>query len=149
MSPSTPAKLKTILNGVKDGTFISPETKAFEDRFNFTGGNLTTVFSDMKDLFDAMKVRNDGTLDEDNDSNTWTTTVVVYDYSELPSGKECANPGQGVNPLIVGFATVTITNVLVTPEKTIEGRVQCYQTVPGRGSGGNYGNRGSIPGLVE
>ena len=51
--------------------------------------------------------------------------------------------------LSLRFATVTITEVLVTPEKTINAQVVCENIEPGRGGGGQYGTKGAIPGLVE
>ena len=140
-SPPSAARLSDILEGLKDGIYESPETTAGETIFDFTGGTLASVFDDMKALFDAMKVLNDGILDSDEDSTTWTTAVVVYDWSD------CSNPNKPVP--IVGFATVTITQVLETPEKTINAQVICENIEAGRGGGGEFGTMGSIPGLVE
>lgn len=134
--------LRKLLKALKDGKYQSPETIAGETKFEFTGGTLASVFDDMKALFDAMKVLNDGKLDNDEDSSTWTTTAAVYDSDD------CSNPNQTI--LIVDFVTVTITKILETPEKIIEARIKCNYVDTSRGSGGNSGaNKGSIPGLVE
>lgn len=139
-SPSSAAKLKKILEGLTDGTYESPAVTA-GDVFEFTGGTLASAFPYMQALFDAMKVLNDGDIDSDNNSETWTTAVVVYDA-------ECSvNP---TGPLtIVGIATVTITEVTTSPEKTIWAEVRCNAVEPGRGGGGSFGTLGTIPGLVE
>ena len=126
--------LKKILQGSKEGTYTSPETTV-GDSFYFTGGTVASAFDEMQALFDYMKTR-----DEDGNDSTWTTTVAVYD-------SDCGNPHGGIQ--ITGFATVVIEQVLTVPEKTILGRVICENVEHGRGSGGNYGTKGSIPGLVQ
>jgi hypothetical protein len=135
-SPSSAATLRDILIGLKDRTYISPEATAGETQFDFTGGSLASVFDDMKALYDYMKTR-----DDDGDDTKWTTTVVVYDWPD------CTNPNILIT--ITGFTTVVIDSVLVTPEKTILGRVLCDNKKPGRGGGGYYGTKGTIPGLVQ
>lgn len=149
--PASANKLGNILDSL---TYLPGDTRRLESpvttagitRFEFTGGTVASAFPDMLELFNAMKVLNDGVVDADNDPNTWTTAVVVYDWPN------CSNPNPRGNPgtiPIVGFATVVITEVLVTPEKTINGRVLCNFVEPGRGGGNPLGTLGSIPGLVE
>jgi len=125
--------LPTLLNDLKDGKYASPATKT-GTVFTFTGGTLTSVFDEMKALFDTMK---------DPETGTWTTSVAVYDSAD------CSNPNPGDTLRIIGFAEITITAVLETPEKIIEGVIKCNYVAPGRGGGGEYGTKGSIPGLVE
>ncbi|MDP2268110.1 MAG: hypothetical protein Q8K46_02980, partial [Deltaproteobacteria bacterium] len=88
------------------------------------------------------------TRDSDENNNTWTTQVVVYDKDD------CSNPSANNNPYpIVGFATVTITSVIPPgpgyPAGEISGKVICEFVKPGRSGGGSYGTLGSIPGLVQ
>jgi hypothetical protein len=73
----------------------------------------------------------------------WETTVVVYDSGD------CSNPNQSM--VILGFALVKITDVLDSPDKLIQGIVNCgyVDSEDNRGGGGEYGTKGSIPGLVE
>lgn len=130
-----------IVRRILTGELKSPETIAYKTYFDFTGGDLGGNFDYFKELFDEMKGKNDGVYDSDNDSNTWTTRVVVYDWND------CSNPSGEI--LIVGFSTVTIYEVLPPPDKTIMGIVKCNNVEPGRGGGGYYGTKGSIPGLVE
>jgi len=92
------------------------------------------VFDDMQELYEAKK---------DADGK-WETNVVVYGYDD------CSNP-TGEIP-IVGFATAIITGVngpSDDPAHTIFATVICDNVSQGRGSGGNFGTKGSIPGLVE
>ena len=135
-SPSSANKLEEILKKIENGTYITPETTAGETKFSFTGGTLASVFEDMKALFDTMKVK-------DNDGNpaTWTTTVVVYESDD------CSNPTQA--PMVKGFAEVTITEVLESPDKKINAKIKCGYVNADRGGGGEYGTKGSIPNLVE
>lgn len=141
ISPPSAAQLRDILTQLENGTYQSPDTEAGETQFEFTGGTVAAAFEEMKSLFDAMKGLNDGVIDADNDPNTWTTSVVVYDWDD------CSNPNKVVT--IAGYATVTIYEVSEAPEKTIWAVAKCEDTEPGRGGGGNFGTMGSIPGLVE
>lgn len=100
--------------------------------FNFTEGNLTAAFGNMKDLFDTKK---------DPVTGQWETNVVVF------LGNDCKQ----INNLkqVVGFASVVITQVLEAPEKEIKGKIIC-KVEEGRGGGGEeYGSVGSVPGLVR
>lgn len=140
-SPSSAAKLRNILDGLTNGTYRSPEVIAGETQFVFTGGTVASAFPDMVELFDAMKGLNDDFLDADNDPNTWTTAIPVYDMDN------CSNPHGAIT--IVGFATATIYEVTTCPEKTIGAQVKCEYVAPGRSGGGNFGTLGDVPKLVE
>ncbi|MBI5606326.1 MAG: hypothetical protein HY879_23575 [Deltaproteobacteria bacterium] len=140
-SPASDSKLRAILDGLTNGTYQSPATYAGSTYFNFIGGELSTnTFEAFQNLFDAMKIKNDGTMDADNDPNSWTSTLVVYDRDD------CSNPNQSIK--IVGFTTVTIYEVTCHP-KSIKARFKCDYIDLGRGGGGNSGNIGTIPGLVK
>jgi len=68
--------------------------------------------------------------------------VAVYDSTD------CSNPNQSIK--IVGFAEITITQILEAPEKIIDGVIKCnFIEADSRGGGGNYGTKGGIPGLVD
>jgi Flp pilus assembly protein TadG len=141
--PSNAAKLADALTDLENGQTpvgVPSEPVTTGDEFVFTGGTVASAFDEMKSLFESKREN-----DADGNPNTWTTKVIIYDPSELSS--PCGNPTGRLN--IVGFATIVIEQVLETPEKTIWGRVICDEVSYGRGSGGNYGTMGSIPGLVE
>ncbi len=139
-SPTSDSKVRAVINGLTDGTFTPPETIANQTSFNFSGGTLSNqTFIDFQTLFDKMKVINDhflsdGTtlnpspVDDDEDPTTWTTTVPVY------FSADCANPHGSI--LIVGFAKVTIFNVVGPPDKIIDARIVCG-IEPGQGGGSN------------
>ena len=61
----------------------------------------------------------------------------------------CANPNTTI--LIVGYAKIAMTNVQNAPEKRIGGEILCdlFSNFSTRGGGGEYGVKGTIPGLVE
>jgi hypothetical protein len=134
--PANASKLARLLDKLRNGTYTSPETTAGSSVFDFTGGTIASAFDEMKALFEYMKTR-----DDDGNPNTWTTSVVVYNKTD------CTNPNEDLT--IVGFSTVVIHTVLESPEKTIVAEVKCDNVEPGRGGGGNYGTKGSIPGLVQ
>jgi hypothetical protein len=73
----------------------------------------------------------------------WETSVVVYDWDD------CSNPNTTI--VIAGYSKISITNVQNAPEKRIEGKVLCdfFSDETTRGGGGEYGIKGTIPGLVE
>lgn len=139
------SQMEQLIQDLAAGTFSSPETIAGETVYYADNGVAAKLFKEetMPHLFDTMRVLNDGILDRDDDPATWTTAVAVYD----DLGDTSCNPSGPV--LIVGFAAVTITDVVTTPEKYIEATVVCDLVESGRGGGGYYGTRGSIPGLVE
>ena len=174
-SPSNDSGIRDIL----EGSDTSPRTIAGDTVFEFTGGTLSTpTFDALLTLFqhngfdvdsngDAITDTNGDPLVyagnhpaavplEDADGNRllypdgtprnehrWDTTVAVYDWDD------CSNPNTGI--LIVGFARVALTDIQNAPNKTLIGLVLCDYTDSGdsRGGGGEYGTKGSIPGLVE
>ena len=73
----------------------------------------------------------------------WETMVVVY------RSTDCANTNQTLD--IVGYATILLTDVRGPPDKKLVGQIVCelISSEPNRGGGGDYGTKGSIPGLVE
>jgi Flp pilus assembly protein TadG len=128
------SNLDNIINGLIGGTYLSPET-VIGSELEAIGGNVASALPDLKALYEANK----------DPAGQWTVSVPVYDMADYPS---CSNPNQELK--IVGFATATITNVLAPPDgQLIEAIVVCDAVDPGRGSGGNFGTMGSIPGLVE
>ena len=140
-TPPNASQLRRILDGLREGSYAAPEATAGATQFEFVGGTIASDFPEMKALFDYCKTLDDGEIDQDRDPTTWTTAVVVYDSSD------CTNPNKPTT--VIGFSTVTITEVVEAPEKTILGRVVCDNIDEGRGGGGTYGTLGSIPGLVQ
>ena len=135
--PANANRLRTIIDGMTPAvpTFESPEAVAGETPFVFTGGNIASAFDEMSALYEAKK---------DPVTGRWETVAVVYDSAD------CSNPTGNIT--VLGFATAIITGVngpSDDPPHTIFAEVICDNVEFGRGSGGNFGTRGSIPGLVE
>jgi len=156
-------------------TFTSPETEA-GDVFYFKGGVDNAAYEKLKQLFDATKGINDfyddegeikkWPIDGDLDSETWSTTVAIYNWDD------CSNPNDHIE--IVGFTKIRIYEICTASSdplikitggeiypplspleyctsglKQIVAIIDCDFTEPSRGGGGNYGILGTIPGLVE
>jgi len=148
-SPPNANTLRNILDALMAGRYPSPEVTAYSTDLEFIGGNVATDLSNLKALFDFCRVTNDPDHychDKDTSDATWTTAVVVYDYTDLSA--PCANPNMELP--IVGFATVTITEVQAPPVgQLIMATVRCNNAEEGRGGAGNFGTIGTIPGLVQ
>ncbi len=132
-SPPSDSEERTILKGLKDGTYQAPQAIAGQTQFNFTGGNLSDqTFNAFNNLYNANQ-SNDG---------TWKTFIVVYDRND------CSNPQTTLT--IVGFATAIVSSVDVKA-KQINANVVCKTVETARGGciGCDYGTKGSIPGLVQ
>ena len=136
--------MKEMIEDYTAEEFSSPETKAGETQFKFTNGTLASLFTSdtILNLFNTMKVKNDGILDNDENSATWTTSVAVFD-----DATEGCSPNQSVP--IVGFASIVITGVDPPPDTVIRAKIRCALIDGGRGGGLDLGTLGSIPGLVQ
>jgi Flp pilus assembly protein TadG len=142
-TPSSANTLRNTIDALNNGTYVSPETITGVTQYDFTGGNIANALRDMTTLFNTMKVKNDGILDKDNDSSTWTTAVPVYD------SQDCSNPHGTM--MIVGFSTIVITSVTSPPApQVIWAKVVCDSIVSGPGGGGlNLQTYGTKPNLVQ
>lgn len=82
----------------------------------------------------------DGTV---RNQHKWETTLPVYDRGD------CSNPNQSI--LIVGFGEIELRDVWDAPDKLVRGTVKCnlVDEFGSRGGGGEYGVKGSVPGLVR
>jgi uncharacterized membrane protein len=114
------------------------------DRAEFGNGTVTPVLTDLDNLFrDKIKYRDQKTFDAAGNVLTWTTSVVVYD-----DGNVCIAPNAEYT--IIGFATITITDVITTGnDKGPVGVINCNLAKEVRGSCFYAGTYGTIPGLVQ
>lgn len=145
-SPNMGSKgIPGLLEDITSFGFDSPETIAGETQFDFTNATAASLFTheNFEMLFDSRKGLNDGVYDMDENSETWTLSVPIFE----DSGLSACNPSGLIT--IVGFASITIKEVLNPPDKIIVATVICEEVKPGRGGGADYGTKGSIPGLVE
>ncbi len=146
--PPSAHQQKNVLTDLTNETFISPETIAGVTQYMVNNGGMATLLTQnyMQDLFEKMRIKNDGKVDFDEVDATWTTAVPIFDDDPDGTGVLC-NPNGATT--IVGFATIVITGVLPPPVSTISAKVKCDIVEPGRGGGGFYGTKGAIPGLVK
>ena len=136
VGPANANRLRNIIQGLDDGTFVTPGVKA-GDTFEFIGGNVASALPDLKQLF-----LDKGAVNPNTGVFEWKTFVAVY------RSTDCSNPSGTIE--IIGFATVIITNVLAPPDgQLIQGTVQCQLLEVGRGGGGEFGTVGTLPGLVQ
>ncbi len=72
----------------------------------------------------------------------WETSVAVYDWDD------CSNPNTTIE--IVGYSKNRLPMSRM-PQKRIEGLILCdrFSDEATRGGGGEFGVKGTIPGLVE
>jgi hypothetical protein len=154
-----------VLTGLLEGAEPPFESNkaGIGDVFYYKGGVDNAAYTLLKQVFEERKG-----IDDDGDPNTWSTTVVVYDWND------CSNPNTYIP--ILGFAKIRIYEICtatsdpsipitggkgtesdpyspqaycVSGEKQIVARIACNLIEPARGGGGEYGIMGSIPGLIE
>jgi hypothetical protein len=131
-SPANANNLKTIIDGLRTGTYQSPGTTP-GDTLNFTNGNVASAFPNLINLYNAKKDAN----------GNWDVFVPVYK-------SDTCTPPTGPLP-IVGYAEARITNVQGAPNFLISATIQC-NIFEGNTTGGGppYGPvLSTIPGLVE
>jgi hypothetical protein len=119
--PANAYQLKSILSGLRAGTWKSPEIAVGETSFIFTGGTVASALQEAERLFNEKKDAN----------GEWLVHIPVYEASD------CANPAGWIK--IVGVATAIVTNVTPTGTKKIDAEVQCDVVMFGKGGGPDYG----------
>ena len=141
--------LQDLLDGLRTGTFTSPETLAGSTQFRFTNASQSSALETMQAfqaLYEAKSIcsTTGSRCDTGGCSGSceWLVLVGVYD------APNCSNPSTTVT--IAGFATAIIDQVQVSPDPLITGRIACgVVQANARGGGTNFGTKGSIPGLVQ
>jgi Flp pilus assembly protein TadG len=131
-SPANANTLRTIIDGLRTGTYQSPGT-APGGTLTFTNGNVSSAFPNLIQLYNAKKDAN----------GNWDVFVPVYDSPNC-------TPPNGALP-IVGYAEARITNVQGAPNHLISATVLC-NIFEGNTTGGGppFGPvLSTIPGLVE
>ena len=113
-------------------TFTSPATQAGATNLEFYGGNVANALNNFYNLYVSKR----------DATGAWDVLVPVYQSSD------CSNPNTAM--MVVGFASMKITNVISPPAgQLVQGTIQCNLVEGGRGGGGSFGTKGSIPGLVQ
>ncbi len=131
-SPSNASTLRSIINGIHDGSYVSPASYPGEG-MEFINGNVASVFPDLIALYQSKMDAN----------GFWDTFVPVY---ESPS---CDPPNGTIS--IIGYAAVRIYDVQGSPNHQINATILC-NVFEGQTTGGGpvFGPvLSTIPGLVE
>ena len=131
-SPANANRLRTIIDGLRTGTYQSPATQP-GSTLNFINGQVNSAFPNLIQLYNAKKDAN----------GNWDVFVPVYQ-------SDACTPPNGPLP-IVGYAEARITNVKGNPNALISATVLC-NIFEGNTTGGGppYGPvLSTIPGLVE
>lgn len=131
-SPANANRLRTIIDGLRTGTYQSPATQP-GSALNFINGQVNSAFPNLIQLYNAKKDAN----------GNWDVFVPVYQ-------SDACTPPNGPLP-VVGYAEARITNVQGNPNALISATVLC-NIFEGNTTGGGppYGPvLSTIPGLVE
>ena len=103
--------MRRIMDCLAAGNYSSPPIIPGKTTFNFTGGQVSTAFKNLENLFDTYKDSN----------NEWHIQVPVYQ-----GGDNCSNPSGAIT--IVGYANVKVTQVIPPKGKGqayIEAKIDC------------------------
>jgi len=131
--PASASELRSIIRGIKDGTFTSPAIVIGQSEFEFVGGTIATALYDIADLYNSRK----------DAQGEWRTQIPVYD------GNDCSNPSKRIK--IVGVATVVVTGVQPSgADKRVTARMACTVVTYGTGGGKvDFGTRLAFPLTVQ
>lgn len=120
--------MRNVIDCLDAGNYTSPPIIPGVTQFNFTGGQVSTAFSDLQNLFNDKK-----------DSNgEWHIHVPVYQ-----GGTNCANPSGWTT--IVAYANVVVTEVIPPQgqgQSYIEAHIECntfFNAAPSPTPGGGGG----------
>ncbi len=109
-TPATANKLRNTIDGLNDGSYTAPGFTPGVDPWTFTGGEVSSAFNNLIDLWDAKKQFNNGRWE-------WDVNLPVYQAS---SPSVCDNPSGSI--VIAGYAIATITEV---KKNDIQAEVKC------------------------
>lgn len=129
--PANAEALKSILDGLRTGAFVSPEIDVDQTRFIFNGGTVTSAINEVSKLYDAKK----------NAEGELPVLIPVYDRDD------CGNPNGWIR--IIGVARAVITNVELGGDKRIEARVECDVVELGESGGPDFGVLSAGPELMR
>ena len=123
-TPANAAKLRNTIDGLNDGSYESPGVIPGVTEFTFTGGEVSSAFNNLIDLFEAKRQWKNGRWE-------WDINLPVYQASTPTS---CDNPNQQI--IIAGFAKAVVT---VVEKNDIQAEVKCdafYDSTPNPNQGG-------------
>ncbi|MEX0829450.1 MAG: TadG family pilus assembly protein [Nitrospirales bacterium] len=142
-TPANANKLRNTIDGLNDGSYTAPGFNPGADAWEFTGGEVSSAFPNLIDLWDAKRQ-----WSNENGRYEWDINLPVYQAS---SPSSCDNPNGSI--IIAGYAKATITEV---QRNDIQAEVKCdaffkgnpNPTQPGGGGGGILAPLSVFPRLV-
>ncbi len=111
-TPANANKLRQTIVGLNDGSYQSPGIIPGQTQFTFTGGEVSSAFNDLIDLWNAKKQ-----WSNDSGRYEWDINLPVYQAS---SPSACDNPNQSIT--IVGYTKAVVTEV---KKNDIQAEVKC------------------------
>jgi Flp pilus assembly protein TadG len=111
-TPANANKLRNTVDGLQDGSYQSPGITPGQTPFEFTGGEVSSAFPNLIDLWNTKKEWSD-----DNGRYEWDINLPVYQAS---SSSSCSNPSGAI--IIAGYAKAVIT---VVKKNDIQAEVKC------------------------
>jgi len=125
--PANANKLRDTVDGLQDGSYTSPGLNPGNDYWEFTGGEVSSAYDNLIDLFNSKKKMNNGRWE-------WDINLPVYQASNPTS---CDNPSGSIQ--IVDFVKATVTEV---KRNDIQAEVECdsiFDGNPDPNQGGGSG----------
>ena len=108
--PANAHTLRDTVDGLNDGSYTAPGFTPGVDPWSFTGGEVSSAFNNLIDLWEAKRHMNNGRWE-------WDVNLPVYQASTPIS---CDNPNGQI--IIAGYAKATITEV---KKNDIQAEVKC------------------------
>ncbi len=111
-TPANASRLRATVDGLRDGSYQSPGIIPGQTDFTFTGGEVSSAFPNLINLWDSKKQWSNS-----NGRYEWDINLPVY---EAGSSSSCGNPSGDIT--IVGYAKAVITEV---KRNDIQAEVKC------------------------
>jgi len=132
-NPANAQKLRDTVDGLQDGSYTSPSLNPGYDMWEFTGGEVSSGYDNLIDLFNSKKQWNTQT-----GRNEWNVNLPVYQASSPTS---CDNPSGSIQ--IVDYVKATVTSV---KRNDIQAEVECDTIFDGNPDPNQNGS-GGVPGM--
>ena len=111
-NPANAQKLRATVDGLQDESYTSPGLSPGNDIWEFTGGEVSSAYDDLIDLFNSKRNWSDA-----NGRYEWDINLPVYEASSPTS---CDNPSGSIK--IMRYVKATVTEV---KRNDIQAEVKC------------------------
>jgi Flp pilus assembly protein TadG len=131
-APANASQLEATVDGLHAGSYTAPGFAPGVDSWNFTGGEVSSAFDDLIDMWNTKKRMN-------NDSGRWEWDINLPIY-QASSPTSCDNPSGDI--VMVGYTKATVTQVA---KKDIQAEVKCNTYFDGAPDPNQTGGGGAGP----